>query len=117
MKKCKQCDNRCHNSLMHCSNECKHKTLWEVNRDKIAKGLYISRPSVKKLYRMDVDIHWCEMCGLKDTWNGRPIVLELDHINGDNKNHKYSNLRLLCPNCHSQTDTFKGRNKKNSPIS
>lgn len=41
-----------------------------------------------------------------------PIPLELDHINGNNKDHRLENLRLLCPTCHATTDTFKGRNVK-----
>jgi hypothetical protein len=51
-------------------------------------------------------------CGLTD-WRGRPISLQLDHINGEKFDHRLGNLRLLCPNCHSQTDTFAGRNKRN----
>lgn len=52
----------------------------------------------------------CSRCGL-DSWCGESIVLDLDHINGDNRDHRIENLRFLCPNCHSQTDTYKGRNK------
>lgn len=51
-------------------------------------------------------------CGLTE-WKGRPISLQLDHINGDNLDHRIENLRLLCPNCHSQTETFAGKNKRN----
>jgi hypothetical protein len=55
--------------------------------------------------------HWkCECCDL-EKWCGKEITLELDHINGDNRDHRVQNLRLLCPNCHSQTDTWRGRNK------
>ena len=56
--------------------------------------------------------HICVGCGLTDTWNGKPITLHLDHINGVHNDHRLDNLRLLCPNCHSQTDTWCGRNKK-----
>jgi hypothetical protein len=52
----------------------------------------------------------CETCGI-DSWCDKPIVLELDHINGDNRDHRLENIRLLCPNCHSQTPTWRGRNK------
>ena len=51
-------------------------------------------------------------CGLVDSWQGRPLVLELDHIDGDSKNCEITNLRFLCPNCHSQTLTNKGKNAK-----
>lgn len=44
------------------------------------------------------------------TWLGKPLSLQLDHIDGNKKNNDPSNLRLLCPNCHSQTKTFAGRN-------
>jgi len=54
----------------------------------------------------------CSECGLSDTWNDKPIVLQLDHINGINNDHRFENLRLLCPNCHSQTDTWCGRGKR-----
>jgi hypothetical protein len=53
----------------------------------------------------------CSWCGRK-TWRGRAILLELDHIDGDHLNNELSNLRLLCPNCHAQTPTYKGRNAR-----
>lgn len=51
----------------------------------------------------------CECCGLSE-WLEKPITLELEHIDGDNQNNVKDNLKLLCPNCHSFTDTWKGRN-------
>lgn len=51
----------------------------------------------------------CWECGTSE-WNGKPLVLELEHIDGDASNNSENNLSLLCPNCHSQTNTFKGRN-------
>jgi transposase-like protein len=59
----------------------------------------------------------CEGCGLKDEWVGKNLVLHLDHINGDKYNNSFDNLRFLCPNCHSQTKTYCGRNtNKNSTL-
>lgn len=53
----------------------------------------------------------CECCGISD-WNSKRIGLELNHIDGNSGNHRLENLEILCPNCHSQTDTFKSRNIK-----
>lgn len=54
----------------------------------------------------------CSECGLKGTWNGKPISLQMDHINGINNDNRLVNLRILCPNCHSQTKTYSGKNNK-----
>lgn len=51
----------------------------------------------------------CEECGLKKQWQGKAISLQLDHINGIPNDNRLENLRFLCPNCHSQTETFAGR--------
>lgn len=52
----------------------------------------------------------CYSCGLKGTWNGAPITLQLEHINGVGYDNRIENLSVLCPNCHSQTSTFGNRN-------
>lgn len=54
----------------------------------------------------------CNHCGISE-WNGKPITLELDHIDGNNQNNERSNLESICPNCHSQTNTWRGKNKTN----
>jgi hypothetical protein len=53
----------------------------------------------------------CEICKLEE-WLGKDIPIELDHIDGDNKNNKLENLRILCPNCHAMQPTNSGKNKK-----
>src|SRR3990172_2134416 len=52
----------------------------------------------------------CSRCSC-DTWLNQPIPLELDHINGNSKNNRLENLRLLCPNCHALTSTYRGKNR------
>ena len=53
----------------------------------------------------------CECCG-NTQWLGKPISLEVDHINGISTDHRIENLKILCPNCHAQTDTYRGKNIK-----
>ena len=54
----------------------------------------------------------CAICGNTGMWNNKELVLQLDHINGINNDNRIENLRFLCPNCHSQTNTFSGKNNK-----
>jgi predicted RNA-binding Zn-ribbon protein involved in translation (DUF1610 family) len=59
----------------------------------------------------------CEQCHVGPEWRGKPLVIELDHINGDRLDNRLENLRWLCPNCHSQTHSFrkpKSRRKSNA---
>ncbi|WP_425556423.1 HNH endonuclease [Hymenobacter saemangeumensis] len=58
----------------------------------------------------------CSSCGLTQ-WLNKPIPLELDHINGFRTDNRIENLRLLCPNCHALTDTYRGKNQKRGSVS
>jgi hypothetical protein len=58
-----------------------------------------------------LDASACGTCGIS-TWLGRRLVLALHHINGDGRDNRVENLQLLCPNCHSQTENFSGRNRR-----
>lgn len=53
----------------------------------------------------------CDECGQNEIWNKKKLVLHLDHIDGNRHNHHVNNLRWLCPNCHSQTETFCSKNR------
>jgi hypothetical protein len=68
----------------------------------------------KRLVRAGLKPDHCEICGLSE-WRGKPLTLQLDHINGDHTDNRLENLRILCPNCHSQTTTWCGRNRRRSP--
>ena len=87
--------------------------LKEVNiEDILSNNVWMNSNNVKrKLFSTGLKTRQCEECGLGDEWNGKPIVHHLDHIDGNNRNNALVNLRILCPNCHSQTDTY-SRSKK-----
>ena len=54
----------------------------------------------------------CYKCNNSGNWMGEPLTLQLEHKNGNNKDHRLENLELLCPNCHSQTPTWGGKNRR-----
>jgi hypothetical protein len=55
----------------------------------------------------------CSVCRITNTWNNMPLTLQLDHIDGNSDNNNLRNLRLVCPNCHSQTNNFSGKGRDN----
>lgn len=77
----------------------------EVQRNTLLKG---------RILQEELIPHVCDECGLLPCWNGKPLVLQLHHVNGDPKDNRLENLRFLCPNCHSQTPTFCGKNARNN---
>lgn len=97
----------------------KHKNIKRIRKSKILlseilNGNYPNYQIHKLRIRLIKELNWvkqCVICKLQ-LWNNKEIPLELDHIDGNNKNHNLNNLRLLCPNCHAQTDNYCGKNKK-----
>jgi DNA-binding CsgD family transcriptional regulator len=78
--------------------------------DLLVAGTYRGRHNLKlRLVKEGLKQDRCERCGL-DEWRGVPLSFALHHINGDRLDNRLENLELLCPNCHSQTDTYSGRN-------
>lgn len=77
----------------------------------LVKGRKLAAHSAKKrIIKEELLENKCAICSLPPTWNSMSLVLQLDHIDGDHMNNEITNLRLICPNCHSQTDTFAGKN-------
>ena len=77
----------------------------------IENSTYNNGQNLKRRLRSVWDTWLCAECGLGEEWRGKPITLQLDHVNGIHTDNRLENLRLLCPNCHTQTETFCGKNK------
>lgn len=72
---------------------------------------HICGTDIKKyLITKNLVLNECSICKLPPIWNNKPLIFHLDHINGDHFDNRIENLRLLCPNCHTQTDTYTGKN-------
>lgn len=71
---------------------------------------YQSYKLKKRLIEEGIKTYQCEKCGINN-WRGKKLALELHHVDGNRTNHHLKNLQLLCPNCHSQTGTFRARNR------
>jgi len=92
----------------------KSRDVFEKNRSKIPFELQSFQR--KRLTVIREQSNQCLICGLSE-WRGKPLRLELDHIDGNRQNNRRENLRALCPNCHSQTETYCGKNVKRIKIS
>lgn len=95
-----------------CSNKCCGTYTKKVlTKEKIEKGL-CSQNEILKRYLIEKHDEICTECGTGNFWNGKNLCLQVDHIDGNSDNCFPNNLRLICPNCHTQTDTFRNRGKK-----
>lgn len=84
-----------------------------LSAEEYAKSNYVSSHKLRlKLLRDGTKKHECELCEQTE-WMNKPIPLELDHIDGNRYNNDLSNLRVICPNCHAQTETYSGKNVGN----
>lgn len=119
---CKNCGketNSSHDKQIYCSFDCSVE-----NKRKIKYHEYLNNQEkycnvtsgirwLKKYFLQDQD-NKCNICGVKNIWNGKPLVFVMDHIDGDASNNKRDNLRLICHNCDSQLDTYKSKNKNSA---
>lgn len=104
---------RCSSSGKFCSNKCQGEFRFKNHTVPDAENGIVTHPATLKKVIIFKHQYNCALCGINE-WNSKPISLHLDHIDGNSDNNFLHNLRLLCPNCHSQTDTFCGRNTKNT---
>lgn len=77
-----------------------------INEILTENSVYQSHKLKNRLFKEKLKEEKCEICGITE-WNGKPISLELHHINGNPTDNRIENIQILCPNCHSQTDTYR----------
>ena len=119
---CINCSKEClfghQKSNKYCSISCQHEYQYKAYITEWKQGLRDGRKGKLQTsghihrYILEKQEGKCAKCGI-NSWHDEPLKLELDHINGDSANNSEKNLRCLCPNCHSQTPTYRAKNKGN----
>lgn len=112
-KDCIWCGTRLRSSTQkYCDQKCQanHKKKQIVDKWLETGKCAIRANNSIRDYVLSEQGNVCDICGLEPTWNGEPITFVFDHIDGNSRDSSRENVRMICPNCDSQTPTYKSRN-------
>ena len=118
---CKRCNKKihsqnvtgyCRNCLQFTRDEAKIRK-WKETGDTSCQVQTTLRNCIRE-YILDSQARQCAICSIPDVWEGKELKFVLDHIDGNAANNWENNLRLVCPNCDSQLDTYKSKNKNSA---
>lgn len=99
------------NSTKYCTLQCQQDTATRKRLELWKDGKHYENRVIRRFLEI-LHGYNCSVCGVTD-WNGKPITLEVEHKDGNSDDSSPENVCLICPNCHSQTDTYKGKNRGN----
>lgn len=121
MRKCEECDKKIHKKSIGnlCSKCLNSKLLNEKFNNWLSTGDLGIKVGTTVRWGMRAKLleyygNKCDICGIEPKWNDKILNFILDHIDGNASNNEKENLRFVCPNCDSQLDTFKSKNKNSA---
>lgn len=109
----KFCSKQCYLNNLKIKKEKRYKEYVLANGENMPQKANYN-PRWIKNFLLKEQSNKCAICGIENTWNNKPLVFILDHIDGDAGNNRKNNFRLICSNCDSQLDTYKSKNKNGS---
>lgn len=98
----------------YCSVVCQKAYEWEHITKPLIEVGHCTGPRPIKKYLIETRGNTCSCCQIPAEWNGLPLTLQIDHVDGNSDNNLPDNLRLLCPNCHTQTETYGAKGSGNT---
>ncbi len=110
-RNCRNCEKEISSPKVFCDKKCDFEYKQKLRLDKFEKSNLCTNNSIRKAL-ISINGNKCSICEISEIWNDRKLTMHVDHIDGNSDNNDNKNVRLVCPNCHSQLETSKNKVKK-----